>query len=107
MTLESVSCMLPLPTCAAKIFEALEIPTKVGTYNTTTNGTEIILKIRINLDLFSKFRCFDFHKTGFDSFHERLLITECNTPTSNWVFEFVSVYASIDHTSKKVIHYMC
>lgn len=51
MTDKSFSGVLPLPTSATKILETLEVPTKIRTYDTSTHGAKIILKIRINLDL--------------------------------------------------------
>ena len=51
MTLETIRVMLPLPACSAKVLETLEVSAKVRPNYTSTHRAEIVLKIRVNLDL--------------------------------------------------------
>lgn len=43
--------VLPLPTRATEVFEAMEVSAKIWTNHTTAHGTEGVLKVGVDLDL--------------------------------------------------------
>ena len=51
MRLVAIDGVLPLPTGATEILEALEVATEVGSHNTTAHGAQRVLQIGVYLHL--------------------------------------------------------
>ena len=51
MGLVAIDGVLPLPTGATEILEALEIPTEIGAHDPTAHSTQRVLQIGVYLNL--------------------------------------------------------
>ena len=87
------------------------LPTRgcLGYQARRSKATSLIVYMKImtiSTDLLGELWCLDLHEAGFHSFHEASLVAKCDSARANGVFVAVSVYSSIDHAPKEVVHYV-
>ena len=132
MGLIAVDGVLPLPTGAAEVLEALEVTAEVGTYHTTAHGAERVLQVRVNLDLqdittvtkqsswqpntriavepeanlLAEFGGLDLNEASLHGLHEASLVAKGDPSRANRVLVAIGVDSGVDHTPKQVVHYV-
>lgn len=99
--------VLPLPANATEVPEAHRVTTEVGSLLHRAFRAHGILKIRIDLYLLCKSRCFYLDKSRRDRLHVRVLCVKCNASGSYWILVFVSINTCINNSAEQIVHNFC
>lgn len=104
MGLIAVNGMLPLPTGAAEVLEALEVPAEVRAHHSVAHGAQGVLQVGVYLHLFREFRSLYLYESCLDGLHEALEVAKRHPSRPNGVLVTIRVDAGVDHAPKQVVH---